>query len=287
MSKKAYLAGGCFWGLEELFRKQKGIIDTETGYTGGHNENPTYEHHPGHAEALEITYDDTQIDFWHLLDFFFCIHNPTTLNQQGNDKGVSYRSAIFYQNEEEKQQAEAFIDLVNNSHKWNDPIVTTIEPFTVFYKAEEHHQNYLQKHPGGYTCHVRYIDSYLSPSSFSVNEEVLKNKLTEEEYHILRQKGTEAPFSGKTITAGNDGAFHCKVCNAALFSKDAKFESGTGWPSFDQALPHAIIEITDTSHEMIRTEIQCAVCHSHLGHVFTDGPTITGKRYCTNSLCFQ
>jgi len=162
MTKKAFLAGGCFWGLEDLFRERSGVIDTEAGYTGGENENPTYENHPGHAEALEITYDTDQTSFRELLDFFFCVHNPTTLNQQGNDRGASYRSAIFYQDENEKKEAEEFIDIVNASGRWKDPVVTTLEPFTPFYRAEEYHQDYLKKNPGGYTCHAVYFDSYLT-----------------------------------------------------------------------------------------------------------------------------
>jgi peptide-methionine (S)-S-oxide reductase len=161
MIKKAYFAGGCFWGLEELFRTRKGIIEISAGYTGGENDNPTYENHPGHAEALEIVYDDTQTDFWNLLDFFFQIHNPTTLNRQGNDRGTSYRSAIFYQDQDELVQAQDFIKIVNNSKRWSDPVVTTLEPFTKFWLAEEYHQDYLQKNPGGYTCHAIYFDSYL------------------------------------------------------------------------------------------------------------------------------
>ncbi len=161
MNKKIILAGGCFWGLEELFRRQKGVLDITAGYTGGSNADPTYENHPGHAEALEIVYDDTRTDFWHLLDFFFQIHDPTTLNRQGNDFGDSYRSAIFYQNEEEKKQAEDFIKIVDDSGRWPNPVVTTLEPFTGFYPAEEYHQDYLQKNPGGYTCHRIYFDSYL------------------------------------------------------------------------------------------------------------------------------
>lgn len=160
-TKKALLAGGCFWGLEELFRKQAGIIHTEVGYSGGKNDNPTYEFHPGHAEALEIEYDPEQISFKQLLDFFFRVHNPTTINQQGNDIGTSYRSAIFYQNEAEKKEAEDFIEIVNNSKRWPSPVVTTLEPFTTFYKAEDYHQDYLQKNPGGYTCHLIRWDSYL------------------------------------------------------------------------------------------------------------------------------
>ncbi len=162
MEKKAYFAGGCFWGLEELFRKVPGVLDTETGYTGGENENPTYRDHPGHAEALEITYDDEQTSYWKLLDRFFSIHNPTTLNRQGNDMGTSYRSAVFYQNEEEKQQAQDFIKIVNQSGYWKDPVVTTLEPFTKWWPAEGYHQDYLQNNPGGYTCHLVYFDTYLT-----------------------------------------------------------------------------------------------------------------------------
>lgn len=161
MKRDAYLAGGCFWGLEELFRTRPGIVSIEAGYTGGINDAPTYDCHPGHAEALRITYDTRQTDFRHLLDFFFQIHNPTTRNQQGNDRGTSYRSAIFYQNEEEKKEAEDFIALVNRSKRWSDPVVTTLEPFTRFWKAEDYHQDYLVKNPGGYTCHAIYFDSYL------------------------------------------------------------------------------------------------------------------------------
>ncbi|MBU2220678.1 peptide-methionine (S)-S-oxide reductase MsrA [Patescibacteria group bacterium] len=161
MIKHAFLAGGCFWGLEELFRDRPGVVATEAGYTGGENENPTYENHPGHAEALQISYDEEQTSFIELLDFFFCVHNPTTLNQQGNDMGTSYRSAIFYQNEAERRGAAEFIERVDNSGRWEDPVVTTLEPFTQFYPAEEPHQDYLQKNPGGYTCHAVYFETYL------------------------------------------------------------------------------------------------------------------------------
>jgi peptide methionine sulfoxide reductase msrA/msrB len=161
MNKKIVLAGGCFWGLEDLIRSQPGVVTTEVGYTGGTNINPTYDNHPGHAEAVEIEYDPTRTSYTALLDFFFQIHNPTTLNQQGNDIGTSYRSAIFYGNEEEKKEAEALITIVNQSKRWKDPVVTTCEPLGMFYKAENEHQDYLQKHKGGYTCHAHYFDSYV------------------------------------------------------------------------------------------------------------------------------
>ncbi len=161
MTKKIVLAGGCFWGLQDLIRKQPGVVATRVGYTGGQVDNPTYENHTGHAEAVEIEYDAEQTSYWKLLDFFFQIHNPTTLNRQGNDMGTSYRSAIFYNDEEEKKQAVDFIDIVNKSKRWPGPVVTTLEPFTRFYLAEDYHQDYLQKNPGGYTCHAIWFDSYL------------------------------------------------------------------------------------------------------------------------------
>lgn len=160
-SNKIVVAGGCFWGLEDLLRTQPGVLDTEAGYTGGENKNPTYENHPGHAEAVEITYDPNVTTYKKLLDFFFQIHNPTTLNQQGNDKGTSYRSAIFYATNEEKEIATEMIDIVNQSGRWPDQVVTTVEPLTQFWPAEAYHQDYLEKNPGGYTCHAIYFDSYL------------------------------------------------------------------------------------------------------------------------------
>ncbi len=161
MTKKAIFAGGCFWGLEDLIRKQPGVLDTTVGYTGGRVNNPTYENHEGHAEAVEIAYDDQKTSYKKLLDFFFQIHNPTTLNQQGNDLGTSYRSAIFYANDEEKKEAENFIKIVNDSKRWKNPVVTTLEPLDKFHPAEDYHQDYLEKNPGGYTCHAIYFDSYL------------------------------------------------------------------------------------------------------------------------------
>jgi peptide-methionine (S)-S-oxide reductase len=161
MIKKIILAGGCFWGMQELIRKQHGVMETRVGYTGGSVVNPNYENHEGHAEAVEITYDPEKTSYKKLLDFFFQIHNPTTLNQQGNDKGSSYRSAIFYTSDEEKKEGQDFIDIVNKSERWKDPVVTTLEPFTIFYPAEDYHQDYLQKNPKGYTCHAIYFDSYL------------------------------------------------------------------------------------------------------------------------------
>ena len=147
------VAGGCFWGLEELFRSQPGVIDTEVGYSGGKNKNPTYENHPGHADAIKISYNSNETSIEKLLDYFFSIHDPTTINQQGNDIGSSYRSAIFYENENEKQLAKKSI--TRASEHWSRPIVTKLEKLDIFWPAEEYHQDYLQKNPGGYTCHFQ------------------------------------------------------------------------------------------------------------------------------------
>lgn len=151
--KSIVVAGGCFWGLEELFRTQPGVVDTEVGYTGGKNENPTYEFHPGHAEALRITYNPDKTTDDDILDYFFRVHDPTTLDQQGNDIGASYRSTIFYDSDEQKETAQKYIDIANKSGLYENPVVTTIDNLDKFYLAEDYHQNYLQKNPGGYTCH--------------------------------------------------------------------------------------------------------------------------------------
>ncbi len=159
--KKAYIAGGCFWGMEELFRKRPGVIATEVGYQGGKNENPTYSFHPGHAEGIEIIYDPSQTDFRKILDYFFRIHNPTTVDRQGNDIGSSYRSAIFIQNDAEQKIAEEVVDIVNKSKRWDGEVVTTLEPFSTFWPAEPDHQDYLVRKPNGYTCHFERFDTFL------------------------------------------------------------------------------------------------------------------------------
>ena len=160
-TKKAYIAGGCFWGMEDLFRTRKGILDTEVGYQGGKNDNPTYRNHPGHAEGIELTYDADLTSFREILDYFFRIHNPTTVDQQGNDIGSSYRSTIFIQNEEEQKVAEEVIAIVNDSGRWEGNAVTTLEPFSTFWPAEPNHQDYLVKQPNGYTCHFERFDTFL------------------------------------------------------------------------------------------------------------------------------
>ena len=153
MTSRAILAGGCFWGMQDLIRKQTGVISTRVGYSGGDVPNATYRNHGTHAEAIEIEFDPAKISYRKILEFFFQIHDPTTLNRQGNDRGLSYRSAIFYLNDEQKTVAEDTIADVNASGLWPDKVVTELAPAGDFWEAEPEHQDYLEKYPSGYTCH--------------------------------------------------------------------------------------------------------------------------------------
>ena len=151
--QKAILAGGCFWGMQDLIRKQPGVVSTRVGYTGGQNAHATYRNHPGHAEAIEIVYDPAQTDYRTILEFFFQIHDPTTKNRQGNDVGTSYRSAIFYVDDEQKRVALDTIADVDASGLWPGKVVTEVSPAGDFWEAEPEHQDYLEHYPSGYTCH--------------------------------------------------------------------------------------------------------------------------------------
>jgi peptide methionine sulfoxide reductase msrA/msrB len=151
--KTAVLAGGCFWGMQDLIRRQPGVVSTRVGYTGGRNDNATYRNHPGHAEAVEIVYDPAQTDYRALLEFFFQIHDPSTKDRQGNDLGSSYRSAIFYVDDEQKQVALDTIADVDACGLWPGKVVTEVVPASDFWEAEPEHQDYLQRIPNGYTCH--------------------------------------------------------------------------------------------------------------------------------------
>ncbi len=153
MNERAVLAGGCFWGMEELFRQQPGVVSTRVGYTGGDVVNATYRNHGTHAEAIEVIYDPSKTSFRNLLEFFFQVHDPTTLNRQGNDRGPSYRSAIYYTSEEQQSIALDTIADVNASGVWPGKVVTQVEAVGDFWEAEPEHQDYLQRNPGGYTCH--------------------------------------------------------------------------------------------------------------------------------------
>ena len=164
MSERAVLAGGCFWGMQDLIRKMPGVLSTRVGYTGGDVPNATYRHHGTHAEGIEVIFDPDKISYRKLLEFFFQIHDPSTLNRQGNDRGMSYRSAIYFANDSQKAEAERTIKDVDDSGLWPDKVVTEVEPVGDFWEAEPEHQDYLERIPNGYTCH--YVrPNWILPSS--------------------------------------------------------------------------------------------------------------------------
>ena len=183
-TEKAVLAGGCFWGVEDLIRKRPGVLDTRVGYTGGDVPNATYRNHGTHAEALEIIFDPSKISYRDLLEFFFQIHDPSTKDRQGNDVGTSYRSAIFYENDEQRRVAEDTIADVDASGLWPGPVVTEVEPAGPFWEAEPEHQDYLERIPWGYTCH------YVRPDWKLPHREDVAS------YRLRRERAEAAPSRG-------------------------------------------------------------------------------------------
>ena len=282
----AIFAAGCFWGVQAAFDAVPGVWSTRVGYTGGSAVNPSYEQvcrgNTGHAEAVEITYDPEQVSYDKLLDVFFSIHNPTTRDRQGPDIGHQYRSAIFYLNAGQKEAAVAKILELNRSGKFPAPIVTEIVPAKTFYPAEDYHQDYLKKQ-GLKTCGSNDMRMEEEEEEETDDEQEWKKKLTPLQYDVLRRKGTERPFTGRYYRFSEDGTYSCAACGNPIFMSQDKFDSGCGWPSFDKAIPGHVKFTPDFSHGMERIEVTCARCGSHLGHVFEDGPTETGDRFCINS----
>lgn len=282
----AIFAAGCFWGVQAAFDAVPGVWSTRVGYTGGSAVNPSYEQvcrgNTGHAEAVEIAYDPEQVSYDELLDVFFSIHNPTTRDRQGPDIGHQYRSAVFYLNAGQKEAAVAKILELNRSGKFPTPIVTEIVPAKTFYPAEDYHQDYLKKQ-GLKTCGSNDMRMEEEEEEETDNEQEWKRKLTPLQYDVLRRKGTERPFTGRYYRFDEDGTYSCAACGNPIFMSQDKFDSGCGWPSFDKAIPGHVKFTPDFSHGMERIEVTCARCGSHLGHVFEDGPTETGDRFCINS----
>lgn len=280
----AIFAAGCFWGVQATFDSVPGVVATEVGYTGGEMHMPTYQEvstgQTGHAEAIDISYDPEKISYKELLEVFFNAHDPTTKNRQGLDIGPQYRSAVFYIGDEQKKEAESMIEKINQSGRYKNPVVTEVVPAGRFYPAEGYHQKYLKKR-GKKSCSV-----ILSEEEEEENggEEIWRNRLSAEQYRVLREKGTERPFSGKYLNNKADGTYVCGACGNPIFASSSKFDSGSGWPSFDRAIPGSVKLTEDNSHGMKRIEVSCAKCGSHLGHVFPDGPTETGNRFCINSV---
>lgn len=315
----ATFALGCFWGAERLFWETDGVWSTASGYSGGHTPFPTYQEvcsgRTGHAEVVNVVYNPAKVSYGELVKIFFEAHNPTEGMRQGNDVGTQYRSIVFYHHDEQKQIAE-------QAHESYDAalqeagfpkVTTTVEEAKPFYYAEEYHQQYLHKVPNGYcglngtgvSCAipqqspVTIDEPELAPVSggddvaaadpglkpLPATEDEWRELLGPEQYAVLRQAGTERPGTGEYNYVWEEGTYRCGACGNPLFDSTTKFDHGCGWPSFGEALPGAVEYLEDRSHGMVRTEVRCARCHSHLGHIFNDGPKeFEGARFCMNSV---
>lgn len=320
--KKIWFAGGCFWGVEAYFARIFGVAQTTVGYANGKTEYPSYYDikDSGHAEAVEISYDPQRVSLEYLIRQLFQIIDPTSLYRQGNDVGYQYRSGIYYKNDEDLEIIERMIKEEQEKHK--HPIVTEVKMLENYYLAEEYHQDYLEKNPGGY-CHVDFsklpkapkengresgafekgndspvdglkrIKRFLhgfgrldNPSIYTMpDRKELKSRLNEMQYAVTQKNRTEPPFKNEFWNNHEKGIYVDVVTGEPLFLSTDKFDSGCGWPSFTRPINEGVIrEKTDLGFGMIRTEVRSRVGDSHLGHVFDDGPKEEGGlRYCINS----
>jgi len=282
-----YLAGGCFWGLEAYMTRVYGVYDVTSGYANGSTENPSYEdliyNNSGHAETVHVRYDPEKVSIEDLLAYYFKVVDPTSLNQQGNDRGVQYRTGIYYNNETEK--GIILEEVSKEQMMYEDKIVVEVLPIEHYYLAEDYHQDYLDKNPNGY-CHIDLnlvtegISKYTKPS-----DEEIKEMLTKLQYKVTQNGGTESPFDNEYWDNKEAGLYVDIVTGEPLFSSKDKYKSGTGWPSFTQPISESvIIELEDNTLFSKRIEVKSRLGDSHLGHVFNDGPKDKGGlRYCLNS----
>ncbi|MDR3570063.1 MAG: peptide-methionine (S)-S-oxide reductase MsrA [Syntrophobacteraceae bacterium] len=313
---KATFAGGCFWCTQADFAKLNGVLQVRAGYTGGHTENPTYEEvcsgGTGHAEAVQVIYDPRRVSYEQLLDFFLRHIDPTDPGGQFADRGAQYRSIIFYHDEEQRTAAEAFAREKTNSGRFEKPIAIEILPVSKFYEAEDYHQDFDRKNPSRY-FRYRFLsgrDQFLAklwgkdrqtqsgPEASGApghvtqyvkpDDQVLRNRLTAEQYKVSRENGTEPPFENEYWNIEAEGIYVDIASGEPLFSSLDKYDSGTGWPSFTRPLePGNIVEKKDWSLFGVRTEVRSKHGDSHLGHVFNDGPPPGGLRYCMNSAALR
>ncbi len=294
--EKATFAGGCFWCMVEPFDEQPGIESVISGYTGGHVENPTYEqvcsNTTGHLEAVQITFDPAIFPYQDLTALFWQQIDPTDAGGQFHDRGESYKTAIFYHNEEQREIAEQSKKDLADSGKFRKPIVTKILPAKPFYVAEEHHQHYYKTNPFHYKMYKKgsgrqqFIKNTWKPS---YDKDELKEKLTEEQYYVTQENGTEPPFQNAYWNQDEEGIYVDIVSGEVLFSSKDKFASDCGWPSFTKPVANQqVTEHLDQTHGMVRTEVRSKDADSHLGHVFEDGPKAQGGlRYCINSAALR
>lgn len=316
---KATFAGGCFWCMEHPFDAIDGVEEVVSGYSGGQEKDPTYEQvasgKTSHLESVQVVYDPQKVSYQQLLDLFWRQVDPTDDGGQFVDRGDHYRSAIFYHDDQQRQIAEQSKRELDGSGRYKAPIVTTIVPFTNFYPAESYHQNFYCTSTGRYNSYRKNSgrDQFLAaiwsdehgvngeqaslaggrkqhPSTSTDSTYVkptasqLKEMLSDLEYRVTQEEGTEPPFNNRYNATKEAGIFVDVVSGEPLFSSRDKFESGTGWPSFIRPIQDgAVTEKKDRRLFSVRTEIRSRWADSHLGHVFPDGPQPTGLRYCINS----
>ncbi len=290
--KAIYLAGGCFWGVEEYMSRIAGVYDVASGYANGNTENPTYEdvlyNDSGHAETVRVLYDPKQVKLSELLNKFLKVIDPTSLNRQGYDVGIQYRSGIYYEDEAERKIIEN--KLAELSIMYTEPLVVEVLPLANFYLAEDYHQDYLRKNVDGY-CHIDFnhtgsLSSMIDEDNYPVpDDDELKELLTPLQYAVTQQDETEHAFANEYNDNKEMGIYVDIVSGEPLFSSLDKYDSGTGWPSFTKPIvPEVVVEVEDNAYGMSRTEVRSRLADSHLGHVFNDGPEAAGGlRYCMNS----
>ena len=287
-----YLAGGCFWGLEEYFSRIKGATDTTVGYANGQVESTNYQliHQTDHAETVQVTYDDNLVTLRGILLYYFRVIDPLSINKQGNDIGRQYRTGIYYTNDTDA----LVIDEVTKEQEeqFGQKIAVEVEPLRHYVLAEEYHQDYLKKNPGGY-CHINVNDAYqplVDPSQYEKpSEPTLKETLSEEAYQVTQHAATECPFQNEYFATFEEGIYVDVTTGEPLFFAGDKFDSGCGWPSFTRPIAKDVIKYyQDKSHGMERIEVRSRSGNAHLGHVFTDGPQEQGGlRYCINSAALR
>ena len=299
---EAIFGGGCFWCMEPPYEQLDGVIDVVAGYTGGTEADADYKKvssgRTDHYEAVRVRYNPEKISYAELVETFWRQIDPTDDGGQFADRGGHYRTAIFYNSEEQRQVAEKSKKELDASGMFDRPVVTMILPAEPFYLAEEYHQDYYRKNVLHYTLYKKgsgredFIEQtwkqqdggddkekYVKP-----DEDDLKKKLTPMQYKVTQQDGTEPAFNNEYWDNKRAGIYVDIVSGEPLFSSTDKFKSGTGWPSFTRPLDEAnITEHVDKSFFMTRIEVRSKQADSHLGHVFNDGPPPTNLRYCINS----
>lgn len=289
--KEIYLAGGCFWGVEAYFSRIDGVIETTVGYANGKTESTTYYDipHTGHSETVFVKYDPKRVSLETILEYYFNIIDPLSVNKQGNDIGTQYRTGIYYVDVADKNSIDAFIK--NEQKKYSAPIAVEVLPLKNYILAEEYHQDYLAKNPNGY-CHIDLssVPSTLKKEKYErPSKEELKEKLTDIQYKVTMQNATEPPFKNEYWDNHKKGMYVDIVTGKPLFVSSDKFDSGCGWPSFSKPIDtDVLIEKEDKGFGMRRTEVRSKVGDTHLGHVFEDGPIQNGGlRYCINSAALR